>query len=94
MKNFFKNMFKQEVIADISENTNETVTEVSTDSVSETPWQEIVDSGYLLTSPEIVGWLSTEEQELLFSALLLFYNTDQSILDVGCGRSEIGRAHV
>ena len=43
----------------------------------------------LLNSPEIVGWLSTQEQELLFSALLLFYSPEQSILDVGCGRADL-----
>lgn len=43
----------------------------------------------LLNSPLIVGWLSTEEQELLFSALLLFYSPEQSMLDVGCGRADL-----
>jgi hypothetical protein len=43
----------------------------------------------LLNSPEIVGWLSTQEQELLFSALLLFYSPEQSLLDVGCGRADL-----
>ena len=50
---------------------------------------EVTDVSYLLTAPEIVGWLSTEEQELLFSALLLFYSPNQSILDVGCGRADL-----
>ena len=55
----------------------ETITEVNS------------ESDYLLTSPEIVGWMATEEQELLFSALLLFYNSNQSVLDVGCGRADL-----
>lgn len=51
--------------------------------------QSEFSSDYLLNSPEIVGWLSTDEQELLFSALLLFYTPSQSILDVGCGRADL-----
>ncbi len=47
------------------------------------------EEDYMLTSPEIVGWMATEEQELLFSALLLFYNSNQSVLDVGCGRADL-----
>ena len=43
----------------------------------------------LINDPEVVGWLSTEEQELLFSALLLFYSPEQTILDVGCGRADL-----
>ena len=50
---------------------------------------EVTDVSYLFTAPEIVGWLSTGEQELLFSALLLFYSPNQSILDVGCGRADL-----
>ena len=50
---------------------------------------EFVSSEELLNSPEIVGWLSVEEQELLFSALLLFYSPEQSLLDVGCGRADL-----
>lgn len=54
----------------------------------QSPTQEF-SSDYLLNSPEIVGWLSTDEQELLFSALLLFFKPSQSILDVGCGRADL-----
>jgi hypothetical protein len=50
---------------------------------------EFVSSEELLNSPEIVGWLSTQEQELLFSALLLFYSPEQTLLDVGCGRADL-----
>lgn len=47
------------------------------------------DLDYLFNAPEVCGWLSTEEQEQLFSALLLFYEPEQSILDVGCGRCDL-----
>jgi SAM-dependent methyltransferase len=43
----------------------------------------------LINDPTVVGWLSVEEQELLFSALLLFYSPEQAILDVGCGRADL-----
>jgi len=49
----------------------------------------IEDDSYLLTDPRVVGWLSVQEQELLFTALLLFYQTNQTILDVGCGRADL-----
>ena len=48
-----------------------------------------IDPEYLLNAPQIVGWGSTQEQELLFSALLLFYSPEMSILDVGCGRADL-----
>ena len=35
------------------------------------------------------GWSSTQEQELLFSAMLLFYSPEMSILDAGCGRADL-----
>jgi SAM-dependent methyltransferase len=44
---------------------------------------------YLFNAPQVAGWLSTQEQELLFSALLLFYSPTQSVLDVGCGRADL-----
>jgi SAM-dependent methyltransferase len=47
------------------------------------------DPDYLFNSPEIVGWFSTVEQEVIFDALLMFYTLDQSILDVGCGRADL-----
>jgi len=48
-----------------------------------------IDPEYLLNAPQIVGWSSVQEQELLFSALLLFYSPKMSILDVGCGRADL-----
>lgn len=55
---------------------------------SETP---VVDFGSedLLNNPEVVGWFSTQEQELLFSALLLFYDPSKSVLDIGAGRADL-----
>ncbi len=53
------------------------------------PREVYTSNEVLLNSPEIVGWFSTQEQELLFSALLLFYSPEQSILDVGCGRADL-----
>jgi len=41
------------------------------------------------TSPELLGWNSIEEQEALFFALLLFYDPESSILDVGAGRGDL-----
>jgi SAM-dependent methyltransferase len=43
----------------------------------------------LLNNPEVVGWFSIQEQELLFSALLLFYDPSKSVLDVGAGRADL-----
>jgi hypothetical protein len=42
-----------------------------------------------INSPEILGWNSTEEQETLFFALQLFYDTKSSVLDVGAGRGDL-----
>ena len=55
--------------------------------VSETITQ--ADPDYLFTSPEIVGWFSNVEQEVIFDALLMFFTPNQSILDVGCGRADL-----
>jgi SAM-dependent methyltransferase len=43
----------------------------------------------MLNAPEMVGWLSTQEQEVLFNALLMFYQPEQSVLDAGCGRADL-----
>ena len=43
----------------------------------------------LLNAPQVAGWGSTQEQELLFSALLLFYSPEMTILDAGCGRADL-----
>lgn len=44
---------------------------------------------YLFTAPQINGWNSTLEQELIFSRLICLYKPTQSILDVGCGRADL-----
>ena len=65
-------------------NTDSTLTE------SESEFVEDVDPEYLFNDPRVVGWLSVQEQEALFSGLLLFYNpSTQTLLDVGCGRADL-----
>lgn len=60
------------------------------DSVApEIPNLDEFPEDYLFNAPEIAGWMSTNEQELLFSALLLFYSPSYSVLDVGCGRADL-----
>lgn len=44
---------------------------------------------YLFTAPQINGWNSTLEQELIFSRLICLYKPTQSVLDVGCGRADL-----
>lgn len=46
-------------------------------------------SDYLLNDPQVLGYNSTIEQELLFLGLLHMYSPNQSILDVGCGRADL-----
>lgn len=72
---FLKNIFAKD--------TREAAVATTKDSVFSTE--------YLLSAPEIVGWLSIQEQELLFSQILwpaVIDKTD-SILDVGCGRADM-----
>jgi len=52
-------------------------------------YSDVYSSEELLNSPLFVGWTSTEEQELLFSALLLFYSPELTMLDVGCARADL-----
>jgi len=77
-----KQTLQEEVMTTESVDTN-AVTEIAT------PEPITYSPDYLLNAPEVVGWLSTQEQELLFSAMLLFYETKHSILDVGCGRADL-----
>lgn len=88
---------KQEPIDQTSE-TREPVSEPTQSNVEIPSYEELTSfnprdvigsNEVLLHSPEIVGWFSTQEQELLFSAMLLFYSPEQSILDVGCGRADL-----
>lgn len=68
----------------------DTITEpLVAEEQSETINNVSFDTDDLINSPLVVGWLSTEEQELLFSALLLFYSPEQTMLDVGCGRADL-----
>lgn len=61
--------------------------EIETRQVEET--QDDIDPDYLINAPEIVGWSSIEEQNILFNALISEYDTANSILDVGCGRADL-----
>ena len=77
---------KNEVM-EIDQELNTSILSDNTLEPSATPIENNTD--YLFTAPEIVGWFSTQEQEILFGALLLFYNKTQSILDVGCARCDL-----
>jgi 2-polyprenyl-3-methyl-5-hydroxy-6-metoxy-1,4-benzoquinol methylase len=61
---------------------------VELDTVPETS-NEISDPNYFLNAPEIVGWSTVEEQELLFNILTSQTESTQTILDVGCGRADL-----
>lgn len=47
------------------------------------------DSDYMLYSPYPVGYNTTNEQVYLFQNLLVGYNPELSILDIGCGRADM-----
>ena len=67
--------------------------EVESEVVEVAPELNEVDSESreweMLNAPEMVGWLSVQEQEVLFDALLMFYQPGQSVLDAGCGRADL-----
>lgn len=48
-----------------------------------------VDTDYLFHSPEVLGWLSIEEQQFLFDVITAYISESDSILDVGCGRGDL-----
>jgi hypothetical protein len=48
------------------------------------------DPSYMLNHPRPVGYNTTAEQEYLFQNLLVGFNADESILDIGCGRCDLG----
>lgn len=48
-----------------------------------------VDLEYLFHSPELLGWLSIEEQVFLFNVITAYTSESDSILDVGCGRGDL-----
>jgi len=92
----FKNLFssKKEQLIYKSTQIQEELTIDAIQSNQETQLTEsiaepVTNTDYLLTAPEINGWGSTQEQEMLFSALLLFYSPEMSILDAGCGRADL-----
>jgi len=54
--------------------------------------EENLDPNYLQTSPEVVGYNSIEEQEILYDFILSNFNpTTESVLDLGCGRGDFAR---
>lgn len=73
-------------VAEINQSA-ETQTEPTVETLDEILSKE--ESQYLFTDPRVVGWTSNAEQEILFSALLLYYQTSHTILDVGCGRGDL-----
>lgn len=58
-------------------------------SIIEDGTEDEVREWEMLNAPEMVGWLSQAEQELLFNALLMFFQPGQSVLDAGCGRADL-----
>ena len=58
-------------------------------SIMEDGTEDEVREWEMLNAPEMVGWLSQAEQELLFNALLMFFQPGQSVLDAGCGRADL-----
>ena len=85
---------KQESV-NVSENDSEleTASLIDFQAAETAPIPEVIPDDYpdeyLFNAPQIAGWLSTQEQELLFSALLLYYSPTQSVLDVGCARADL-----
>jgi len=47
------------------------------------------DSDYITYSPMPVGYNTTKEQHYLFQNLLIGFNPNSSILDIGCGRADL-----
>lgn len=79
-----------EIIEEVSEEIVNESASIEVDNLPETELNEpVFDADYLLTNPLVVGWLSTVEQELLFSALCYFSQQNNSFLDVGCGRADL-----
>ena len=50
---------------------------------------DTADPEYMVYSPKPVGYHDTNEQLYLFQNLLVGYNPQQSILDIGCGRADL-----
>jgi len=47
------------------------------------------DANYMLYSPNAVGYNTTAEHQFLMQNLLVGYSADRSILDIGCGRTDL-----
>jgi len=63
-------------------------------TVDETPQEEEedFDPAYLRTEPQVVGYQSTEQQEVLYDFVLSNFDpTRESVLDLGCGRGDFLR---
>jgi len=63
-------------------------------TVDETPQEEEedFDPAYLRTEPQVVGYQSTEQQEVLYDFILSNFDpTRESVLDFGCGRGDFLR---
>lgn len=84
LTNLFKSNKPKEIV------TEPAILEIETTAPATTvDFKSLYSEEYLTSAPEIVGWVSTQEQEMLFSALLLFYSPTQTLLDVGCGRADL-----
>lgn len=73
-------LMEETINEEVETESNEEVEDVTSDEFRE--WE-------MLNAPEMVGWLSTQEQEILFNALLMFFQPGQSVLDAGCGRADL-----
>ena len=84
-------------IAGLEDPTNEEVVEEVIDEVQdpeeEKPEEEKeLDPNYLQNSPEVVGYYSVEEQQVLYDFILSNFDpTTESVLDLGCGRGDFVR---
>jgi len=47
------------------------------------------DPDYMMNSPQVVGYNTTDEQLFMFQNVLVGYSPTQTILDVGCGRADM-----
>jgi SAM-dependent methyltransferase len=70
---------------------NKIASTLSADDSQIQRWDELTptDADYMLYSPYPVGYNTTNEQQYLFQNLLVGYNPELSILDVGCGRADM-----
>ena len=50
---------------------------------------EPTDPDYMMYSPKPVGYYDVNEQQFIFQNLLVGFNPNASILDIGCGRADL-----